>query len=153
MDTKEKTLSSLSRVFHFFSQDIEALPEEAFARSQGGKARTVADIVHEVNLTNDCLRQHLLGEPVLIRPNAQTTAPDDLNTKDAVMQSFKTSSGQVIQAVKQLSVAQMEETIPGETGEGTRADHCRAMTVHLWYHSGQLNYIQTLLGDDAMHWS
>lgn len=28
----------------------------------------------------------------------------------------------------------------------------RFMAVPLWYHSGQLNFIQTLLGDDEWHW-
>jgi hypothetical protein len=23
---------------------------------------------------------------------------------------------------------------------------------HLWYHDGQLNYIQALLGDEKVHW-
>ena len=26
------------------------------------------------------------------------------------------------------------------------------MVSHIWYHDGQLNYIQSLLGDEKVHW-
>jgi hypothetical protein len=152
MDTKETTLKRLRRVFSFFLTDLENLPEDVFSRSLGGKARTVADIVQEINLTNDYLRLSLLGEPVFDWPKGWVFAPEEVRTKEAVIHSFKTSSEQVIQAVEQMSLEALEETIQTEHEEATRAEHCRSMIVHLWYHSGQLNFIQTLLGDDELHW-
>lgn len=40
-----------------------------------------------------------------------------------------------------------------EHGETDRGERCRSITLHLWYHSGQLNFIQTLLGDAGWPWS
>ena len=64
MDIKETAISSLRSAFRVFLQDLEALPEEAFTTSQGGKARTVADLVYEVNLVNDRIGLTLRGEPL-----------------------------------------------------------------------------------------
>ena len=153
MNTKEKALTNIHRTFHAFLQDLEALPPDTFERSLGGKARTAADIVYEVNLTNDCLRLDMLGEPILDRPNAWVTAPEKARTKASAIASFRASSEQVIQTVEQMSLEEVEGVIRTDLGEMTRADYCRSMTVHLWYHSGQLNYIQTLLGDGASHWT
>jgi uncharacterized damage-inducible protein DinB len=153
MDIKETTLKSLHRSFSFFLKDLENLPEDVFSRSLGGKARTVADIVHEVNLTNDALRLSLLGAPVFDWPKGWVLAPEAVRAKDIVIQSFRTSSEQVIQTVAQMSLEDLEATIQTDYEEATRAEHCRSMMVHLWYHSGQLNFIQTLLGDEASHWS
>jgi hypothetical protein len=60
---------------------------------------------------------------------------------------------QVLHLIEQMSLEEMGEVVPGVLGEASRADHCRSMTVHLWYHSGQLNFIQTLIGDSDIHWS
>ena len=153
MNTKEKTLHSVTRVFRFFLQDLENLPAEFFDRSLGGKARTVADIAYEVRLTNERLCRDLQGQPSAERPNAWVLAPEEIRTKEATIRSFQTSCEQVLQIIEPMSLEEMEEVVPGVLGEASRADHCRSMTVHLWYHSGQLNFIQTLLGDSEIHWS
>ena len=153
MTTKEKTLSTVTRVFRFFQQDLENLPADVFDKSLGGKARTVADIAYEVRLTNERLCHDLQGQPSSEQPNAWAIAPEEARTKEATIQSFQTSCEQVIQLIERMSPEELEEVVPGVLGEASRADHCRSMTVHLWYHSGQLNFIQALLGDSDMHWS
>ncbi len=153
VNTKEKVLNSVTRAFRFFSQDLENLPAEVFDRSLGGKARTAADIAHEVRITNERLCRDMQRQPSEAQPNGWVIAPEELRTKEATIQSFKTSSEQVVQLIEQMSLEEMEEIVPGVLGDASRADHCRSMTVHLWYHSGQLNFMQTLLGDSDIHWS
>lgn len=153
VNTKEQTLNSVARVFRFFLQDLENLPDDVFGKSLGGKARTAADIAHEVRITNERLCRDLQRQPSAEQPNAWVIAPEDVRTKEAAIQSFQTSCEQVLQIIEQMSLEEMEEVVPGVLGEARRADHCRSMTVHLWYHSGQLNFMQTLLGDSDLHWS
>lgn len=153
MTTKEKTLNSVARAFRFFQQDLENLPEEAFSQSLGGKARTAADIAYEVRLTNERLYRDLTGEPSTEQPNAWAVAPEELRTKEATVRSFQSSCEQVVGLIERFSPEELDTLVPGVLGEQSRADHCRAMTVHLWYHSGQLNFIQTVLGDSEIHWS
>ena len=153
MTTKDKTLGSVTRVFRFFEQDIENLPEEVFVKSLGGKARTVADIAYEVRLTNERLCRDLLRQPSTDMPSGWAVAPEELHSKEATLRSFQASAEAVVQILEGMSVEEIEEVVPGVLGEASRADHCRSMTVHLFYHSGQLNFIQTLLGDGDIHWS
>lgn len=152
MTTKDKTLGSVTRVFRFFQQDIENLPEEVFVKSLGGKARTVADIAYEVRLTNERLCRDLLRQPSTDTPSGWAVAPEELHSKEATLRSFQASAEAVVQILEGMSVEEIEEVVPGVLGEASRADHCCSMTVHLWYHSGQLNFIQTLLGDGDIHW-
>jgi hypothetical protein len=153
LTTKDKTLSSVTRVFRFFLQDLESLPADVFARSLGGKARTVADIAYEVRLTNERLCRDLQGLPSAEQPSAWAIAPEDVRTKEGVIASFQASCEQVVQLLEGMSPEELDEVVVGVLGAASRADHCRSMTVHLWYHSGQLNFIQTLLGDSDLHWS
>ncbi|MBB6049717.1 DinB family protein [Armatimonas rosea] len=153
MNTKDKTLGSVTRVFRFFQQDIENLPEEVFVKSLGGKARTAADIAYEVRLTNERLCRDLLRQPSTDTPSGWAVAPEELHSKEATRRSFQASAEAVVQILEGMSVEEIEEIVPGVLGEASRADHCRSMIVHLFYHSGQLNFIQTLLGDSEIHWS
>ena len=152
MDDKTIVLGSLRGAFRIFLQDLEALPEEVFDRSLGGKARTVADVVYEVNLVNDHVGLSIRNEPLFDWPEGWITAPEGARTKEVAIESFKSSSQRIIETVDQMSEADLEETIQTEHGERTRLERCRFMALHVWYHSGQLNYIQTLLGDDVWHW-
>ena len=153
MDIKETALGSLRGAFGLFLRDLEALPEDAFDRSLGGKARTVADLVYEVNLVNDHVGLTIRGEPLFDWPEGWITAPEETRTKDGVIESFKTSSARILATVEGMSSDDLDATIQSDGKETTRFERCRFMTLHVWYHSGQLNYIQTLLGDDAWHWA
>jgi hypothetical protein len=145
---------SLDRAFTIFSQDLEALPPEAFTKRFGTVTRTVADIVHEVNMVNDRAGMEMRGETPQTWPDGDwITAPEGLDTKEKVIAAFESSRKKNVETSGAYSAEQLDEKITTEDGETTRAERCRFMTLHLWYHSGQLNFIQTLLGDTAWHWS
>jgi hypothetical protein len=145
---------SLSRAFTIFSQDLEALPADAYTKRFGPVTRTVADIVHEVNLVNDRAAMEIREEDPFAWPDGDwVTAPDGMNSKEAVIAAFEASRQKCLQTAEAFSAEQLDEKITTEDGDTTRAERCRFMTLHLWYHSGQLNFIQTLMGDAAWHWS
>ena len=79
--------------------------------------------------------------------------PVEVNSKEAVIAAFETSRQKCLETAGAFSAEQMDDKITTDDGETTRAERCRFMTLHLWYHSGQLNFIQTLLGDTSWHWS
>ena len=80
-------------------------------------------------------------------------APEDFCSKEVVVDGFVKSSEKAMAMADAFSSDEMEAPLKTEESETTRAERCRFMTLHLWYHSGQLNFIQTLLGDDAWHWA
>jgi uncharacterized damage-inducible protein DinB len=153
VEIKEIAVNGLRNAYKIFRQDLEALSEDAFNRSLGGKARTVADIVHEVNLVNDHITLTIKGEELFPWPEGWITAPAGQTTKEATLAAFDASSKKTLETVECFSAEELEEKVSTEHGQTTRFERCRFMMLHLWYHSGQLNFIQTLLGDDEWHWN
>jgi uncharacterized damage-inducible protein DinB len=153
MEHANPALRGLKGACKIFRQDLEALPEDAFAKKFGPATRTVADIVYEVTLVNDHVGMVLRGEEPFQWPEGGwIKAPEDFQAKAVVLDAFEKSSQRITATVEAFTEEQLEETVQTEDGETTRSERCRFMTLHMWYHSGQLNYIQTLLGDDGWNW-
>lgn len=152
MESKPIAIGALNSANRVFTKDLEALPEEAYTQHFGGKARTVADIVHEVNLVNEDIYNNMQGKPVSEWPEGWITAPDHLKTKVEVIAAFSQLMEKIISLVESYSEEDLEAKVETEHGETNRYERCRFMALHMWYHSGQLNYVQTLLGDDGWHW-
>lgn len=153
MDSKAVATKGLKGASGCLLSDLQALPEEAFDRQFGDKCRTVADIIYEVNLVNDHIRMVIAGEEPFAWPEGGwIKAPADFRTKETVVAAFESSISRLMATVEGFTPEQFEEPITIESGETTRFARCQFMTIHMYYHSGQLNFIQTLLGDDAWHW-
>ena len=153
MDIQATAVNPLKRACSVFLQDLQAIPEDAFDKSFGPKCRTVADLVYEVNLVNDDVARNMRGEPTIDWPEGWIKAPADFHGKAKVIQAFEESSKRALDTAESYTAEDLEGTVQTEHGETTRFERCRFMTLHLWYHSGQLNFIQTLLGDDEWHWA
>lgn len=153
MDSTPTAVKSVLRALGIFEQDLEAIPAEAFDKCLGGKARTVADIVHEVNLVNEDIRCNMIGQPTIEWPDGWVTAPEGQRTKDATLQAFRDTSARLKETISGFTDEDLSVKVTTEHGETDRAERCRFISLHVWYHSGQLNFIQTLLGDDGWHWS
>lgn len=147
-----KPAKSFQRACSIFLQDLRALPEDAFSNSFGPATRTVADIVFEVNRVNEDVATEIRGETPPPWPEGWITAPDDFQSKDVVVSGFEQSSNKILETINSFSQEELDAPLQTEGGTTTRADRCSFMTLHIWYHSGQLNFIQTLLGDDKWHW-
>ena len=153
MQDKEAALKGLQGAFHMFRADLEALPDDAFDKRFGDKVRTVADIVYEVNLVNDHIGLTLRREPLFDWPEGGwITAPEDRRAKIVVLASLDESSERILKMVEAMSPEALAAKVTTEHGETDGFERCRFMALHLWYHSGQLNFVQTLLGDDGWHW-
>lgn len=145
-------VAALRSAFDMFRQDLEALPEEAYDRCFGGKARTVADIVHEVNLVNDHVRATVLGEPLFDWPDGWITAPEGQRTKETVMAAFDASADMAVAAFDNMDGNQFTTPLEADEPRSAPRDRLRFLQIHCFYHMGQLNFVQTLLGDSEMHW-
>jgi uncharacterized damage-inducible protein DinB len=153
MDTKTICVRGLKRACEMYMQDLEALPADSYTKKFGGKARTIADFTYETILVNDHIGMVIRGEEPFKWPEGgYIFAPEDFDTKEKVMAAFQKSCDKIIATFEAFSTEELEETITTEDGETTRFERCRFMMLHLWYHFGQLNFIQTLLGDDGWHW-
>lgn len=153
MDAKKVATDGLKSVSKRFLQDLNAIPEDAFAKCFTPQARSVADIVYEVKLVNEDIGKEMRGEkPAEWPDDGFVRAPENFRTKETVMGAFEKSTAEIIAMAEGYSSEEFEEPIQTCNGETTRFERCRFMNLHMWYHSGQLNFIQTLLGDDQLHW-
>ena len=153
MEVISGAVAGLKSVYRLFTADLNALPAEAFDQSFGPKTRTVADITFEVTLVNDHIGMVVRNEPAFEWPDGSwIVAPDHLRTKEAVMAHFDQSFLRTIETFEALDESDFATTVETEHGPSTRLERCRFIAAHTWYHSGQLNFIQTLLGDDGWHW-
>jgi len=136
-----------------FLKDLRALPEDIFTKNFGGTSRTVADIVYEVNLVNDHIGLTIREEELFDWPEGGwITAPAGFDSKATVVSAFEASSKRILETVEGFSEEEILGTVVSDGNETTRFERCRFMALHLWYHSGQLNFMQTLLGDSEWHW-
>lgn len=154
MSTVSADVSDLISACKMFSQDLAALPESAFMHVFGDKVRTVADIVYEVILVNDHIGMVIRDEKPFDWPEGGwITAPTDFNSKHTILAAFEESCAKILDTATNMTPEELTAPLTIESGETNRGERCRFMALHLWYHSGQLNFIQTLLGDDEWHWN
>jgi uncharacterized damage-inducible protein DinB len=153
MDLQSNAHDMLKASFSLFRKDLEALPEEAYEHRFGGTTRTIPDIVYEVNLVNDHVGMVMRGEEPFDWPEgAWIFAPASFRGKSAILEAFNQSAERTLQTVSAMTSADLEGQVETEHGPTSRFERCQFMSQHMWYHSGQLNFMQSLLGDDQMHW-
>lgn len=144
---------TLKHTFRLFLIDLEALPEEAFTKPLGLKVRTISDIVHEVNVVNNAIVKVIQDRYDGPMPDSGwIKAPEGLRTKAAAIDAFRKGSEVALAAVEAIMPEAMGVKVMAQEGEVTREQECRFMNIHMWYHLGQLNFVQTMFGDDAWHW-
>ena len=151
-DAKEIAVKYLKNAYWRFRVDLLAIPEEAIFRSFGGVSRSVADLVFETNQVDKHICQGVRGEVQFEWVDGWLKAPDSRKTKDDVVAAFTASSEQVIKTFEDMSLEELEAPYEDDGKMTTRIERCRFITFHTDYHSGQLNFIQSLLGDDTFHW-
>ncbi|MBS1706445.1 MAG: hypothetical protein JST40_11250 [Armatimonadetes bacterium] len=153
MEIKPIAIGVVKSAVGVFTKDLEALPEDAFSKDFGGKSRTVADIVTEVNMVNDHIGMVIRGETPFEWPDGGwIKAPEGFACKETIVTAFKESTDKFLATLEGFSEEQFMESILDDGSPTNRFERCRFAALHLWYHSGQLNFMQTLLGDDAWHW-
>lgn len=153
MDVKPIAVGMLKASFRLMSKDLEVMPEEAFTKNFGGTSRSVADIVYETILVNDDITRSMIGEEMMDWPEGWITAPEGFDSKATVMGALKESCDRIVMTVDAMSEDDMAGVVVTEHGETNRFERCRFMALHTWYHSGQLNFMQTLMGDSEFHWA
>ncbi|MEI7577676.1 MAG: DinB family protein [Armatimonadota bacterium] len=151
--TKAETIESVRGSFTILEKDLIAMPEDLFTKSFQGKSRSVADIIFEINAVNDHIGATIRGETPAPWPyEGFVTAPPDFQAKEVVIASLLASRDRFMATIDALSEEDLLGTVQTERGPTTSSARCRFVANHNWYHSGQLNFIQTLSGDDGWNW-
>lgn len=151
--TKLDVIEMVKGSFSLLEKDLNATPEELFSKTLGGKARTIADIIFELIEVNDHIGATIRDEnPVDWAYKGWITAPENFQSKETVIAGLLHSRDRFLDGLEKMSEEALAGVVQTEHGETTRAARCRFVAMHNWYHSGQLNYIQSLNGDDGWNW-
>lgn len=152
-DLKSYAIKQVEDVRDRYLQDLDAIPAEAFDTSPGGAARTPAHFTYEIVCVNSRFLKRLKGEdPGPFSTDMWATTPDEFRTKEAAVAGFTDSMNQVVSAVNAIPDGEMLREIPVANGSTNPYDLALFCASHVNYHDGQLNYIQALSGDAAIHW-
>lgn len=149
----EELIGRIEMIGNLYATDLSAMTDEMLASSVAGKARTGFDLTYEVigvnNLIPDKARK---VQREGTTNDGWVRAPESFCSKEAAIAAFKQSVADVVETLRAASPEFMEEIVESPLGPLPVARLAGIVPMHILYHSGQLNYIQTLHGDDEMHW-
>lgn len=155
MTLKEHLGKGIKQAGEIFVLDLEAMPQDILGKSPGGIARTPFDYAYEIALINKRIAARLRGEDPGPWPFADVkwvTCAAEYCDKDKITAFVRESFEEVNQAWQAFDETQLETPIKLPKGETSALDLGAMAFSHAVYHDGQLNYAQSISGDDEMHW-
>jgi hypothetical protein len=151
---KSEVSGGMQRVAQLLSKDLNAMSNEVLASCPGGKARCGFDLVYELAEVNRMMASLIRGESKEVSlPDSWTLAPADYRSKEQAQADLQGSINELLAAFENVPEDKLEEDLSTPLGQMPAGKLMAAMNSHMMYHSGQLNYIQTIHGDDAFHWA
>lgn len=132
--------------------DIKAIPPDKLLVSPGGVARPANELTADtVGMLKWCTAT-LKGETPADN-YMDPAAAAALNTSDAMIDAMTESVDAFAAAFAQADDATLGKVVTAPWGMDTPIYMLVMIaTSHIWYHDGQLNYIQALNGDGEVHW-
>ena len=136
-----------------YLKDLEAMSEEDLVNGFGGSERKGIDFSYEVAYVCRRFATRLRGETPEAWPDGGwILAPTAYKNKEIAITHMRDSMNELLAAWKKVPAGEITKVITLPTGETSPLDLVFSCCWHNGYHDGQLNYIQELKGDLAMHW-
>lgn len=150
---KEYLTTRLKTHAKMYVEDLEASDEAILGAALGGSARTPYDFTYEVVVVNRRVSMRMKGEdPGILPQDGWIKAPAEFCSKAVAVKEFRESADDVIAQFEKEPEGQIERVIPLPKGETSPLDLV-TLSVHHWnYHDAQINYVQSLSGDEKVHW-
>jgi len=135
-----------------FLKDIDALSHDDLSKSFGKGSRCAYDFIYEVGVINQRVAFRCRAEDPGPMPwkfgEEWLGAPAEFRDKEAAKRHIKKTSEEVLASIGD----EVERpVVVGETDDPAY-QRINFATMHTMYHDAQLNYIQSMVGDLAVHW-
>jgi hypothetical protein len=136
-----------------YVSDIRAIPEDKWTATFGGCTRPANEITADaLGLIMFCTDSMKGNTPAGYMEQMQQLATE-MSTKDAAIAKFQEVCGEFATTLEAATDETLNREIMPPWQMPTKLYSLAQMAAsHIWYHDGQLNYIQCLLGDDKVHW-
>jgi hypothetical protein len=133
--------------------DIKAIPEDKWTATFGGCTRPaneiVADTINLLYWTTAALK----SEDADVSEEYMKDLGAKINTKEAAIATFTSACEDFEAALRNATNERLTTVVtPPWQMPAPLFMLCQIAVSHIWYHDGQLNYIQCLLGDEKIHW-
>ncbi|HRJ26303.1 MAG TPA: DinB family protein [Fimbriimonadaceae bacterium] len=136
-----------------FAKDLKAIPEEHLGASPSGIARAPIDFTYEVAVVNRRIANRIGGGENPPWPfEGWVTAPEEFRDRDKALAELDESVQAVVAALDAFPAEKLSEEVETPNGPYTVAGLADMVGTHMAYHDGQLNYLQSLYGDNNIHW-
>ena len=154
IDVKSVVATKLEGAGKHYASDLAAMSHESLEATPGGQARAPYDFTYEVVVVNDRMATLLRGEKPSAWPfEGWAVAPDDFRTPKRAIAEIERSITAAIEAWSALSDDELGREITTSSGSTmTPLDIALMCVQHMGYHDAQLNYVQAMRGDLAVHW-
>jgi len=155
IDAREQLNGWLQGVTKMYLSDVQAIPEDKWAATFGGCTRPASV------LTADAIG-FLFWTAMAITEGGTPTIPDGAEkqleeacaTKEGAIAKMEKGSTMLSEALMGATEEHLMKTATTPWQMEAPLYSLAQMAVsHIWYHDGQLNYIQCLMGDADYHWS
>lgn len=154
MGPMESAVKSIEHAAKHYMQDLDAMSEDQIMQSAGGSARKAVDFTFEVALINRRLAARLRGAEPPAQPDGDDwwTAPEELQSKVAITDYMRAAMDDLLDAAKSIPESEGGKLVGSPGHERPAFALAEFASMHTMYHDAQLNFIQSLSGDLAMHW-
>lgn len=137
-----------------YIRDLEAMPDEQLASAPGGSARSPYDLTFEVAHVNRRLAKRMRGEdPGPWGFEGWVKAPAEFKNRQKAIDAVRDSMNEVLASWESVPESEVNREIKIPSGMTSPVDLAFMCAYHTGYHDAQLNYLQTLHGDDKTHWA
>jgi len=152
IDARESLNQWLGQLKGMYIADLKAMPDQTITESAGGVARPVNVLTGDAAGLCVWLTAVLRGEtPAMDESYADGYA--QYTTKEQLIEAFSAAVDGFSGALMAADEALLQSTVMTPWGMETQIFMLSQIAVsHIWYHDGQLNMIQALNGDGAVHW-
>lgn len=145
----------LGHIVEMYTQDIHAIPDDQWNATFGGCTRPASDLTGDALFLLDWTAEVLKGNShaAVNLPEAVKAWVEKCGTKESATTHLQRVAKEFSQAFTNATDEALQRAVTAPWGRDVPLFAIANIAVnHLWYHDGQLNYIQCLLGDEKVHW-
>jgi len=146
----------LQGLTNMFKVDIKAIPDDKWTASFGGCTRSCNELAEDtIGFLFWAMMALEQGGTPTIDEAKKNMLTEACMTKDGAIQMFDKATAGLSAAITNASDETLLKTATAPWGGMDMPLYSFAQIAisHIWYHDGQLNYVQCLLGDGAYHWT
>jgi hypothetical protein len=155
IDAKGYLASWLGALVDMTSKDIRAIPADKWKATFGGCTRAADEVMADTIWMLEWCTGALKGqaETTPDEVGSISALKDELVDSEAAVARLTAAANAFSEALRAASDDALNEVVtPPWQMPAPLFMLANIAVSHVWYHDGQLNYIQALLGDDKIHW-